>query len=234
MFYPQYGLFQSNWRPVPALLQGFDQHVRYVVSIAGDIRGLIAVALPVEISEGQEAFIASFDESVVRRNKTLDSGASLADQGFSEGAASLSEPSRCERHNAYARSRPSADSSVAVRIRKSSLPVKASLLTVGAIRSVGVRWLRGPHQRRLRRSWRTACKAVCRRRSCLIRGGTQRQHWLMQAGVKPWEAAGYLGMSVDTLIKHYGHHSPDHQEHAACAVAPKQRRKVNVKRMISG
>ena len=34
--------------------------------------------------------------------------------------------------------------------------------------------------------------------------------WLMQAGVDPWQAAGYLGMSVETLLRVYGHHHPDH------------------------
>jgi len=34
--------------------------------------------------------------------------------------------------------------------------------------------------------------------------------WLMQAGVDLWEAAGFLGMSVQTLEKNYGHHHPDH------------------------
>jgi hypothetical protein len=38
---------------------------------------------------------------------------------------------------------------------------------------------------------------------------------MMQAGVPIWEAAGFLGMTVKTLEKVYGHHSPDHQEHAA-------------------
>lgn len=36
--------------------------------------------------------------------------------------------------------------------------------------------------------------------------------WLMEAGVDMWEAAGYLGMTVQTLEKHYGHHRPDHQK----------------------
>ena len=30
--------------------------------------------------------------------------------------------------------------------------------------------------------------------------------WLMQLGTDPWEAAGYLGMSVKVLIDTYGHH----------------------------
>lgn len=34
--------------------------------------------------------------------------------------------------------------------------------------------------------------------------------WLMQAGVDIWEAAGYLGMTVETLSARYGHHHPDH------------------------
>jgi integrase len=42
-----------------------------------------------------------------------------------------------------------------------------------------------------------------------------RATWLMQAGIDPWEAAGHLGMSVQTLIKHYGHHHPNFQSRAA-------------------
>ena len=34
--------------------------------------------------------------------------------------------------------------------------------------------------------------------------------WLMQAGTDIWEAAGYLGMSVEMLSQRYGHHHPDH------------------------
>jgi integrase len=42
--------------------------------------------------------------------------------------------------------------------------------------------------------------------------------WLMEAGVDMWEAAGYLGMTVATLEKHYGHHRPDHQAGAVRAL----------------
>lgn len=35
--------------------------------------------------------------------------------------------------------------------------------------------------------------------------------WLMEEGVDVWAAAGYLGMSAQTLEKHYGHHREDHQ-----------------------
>lgn len=42
-----------------------------------------------------------------------------------------------------------------------------------------------------------------------------RATWMMQAGVPIWEAAGFLGMTVKTLERVYGHHDPEHQERAA-------------------
>ena len=41
--------------------------------------------------------------------------------------------------------------------------------------------------------------------------------WLMQLGTDKWEAAGYLGMSVEMLDRVYGHHHPDHLKGAANA-----------------
>lgn len=38
--------------------------------------------------------------------------------------------------------------------------------------------------------------------------------WLMQAGVDLWEAAGFLGMTVEMLSQRYGHHHPAHLERA--------------------
>ena len=38
--------------------------------------------------------------------------------------------------------------------------------------------------------------------------------WLMQAGVDMWEAAGFLGMTVEMLSQRYGHHHPAHFERA--------------------
>jgi integrase len=38
--------------------------------------------------------------------------------------------------------------------------------------------------------------------------------WLMQSRADPWQAAGYLGMSVETLTRSYGHHHPDHLKSA--------------------
>lgn len=51
-------------------------------------------------------------------------------------------------------------------------------------------------------------------------------HWLrhtaathlMEKNVPSWEAAGYLGMTVATLEKHYGHHRPTHQSVARKAM----------------
>ena len=35
--------------------------------------------------------------------------------------------------------------------------------------------------------------------------------WLAQSGVPVWEAAGFLGISPETLERVYGHHHPDYQ-----------------------
>jgi integrase len=42
--------------------------------------------------------------------------------------------------------------------------------------------------------------------------------WLMQRGVNLWDAAGYLGMTVQQLEQGYGHHHPDFQEDAVAAL----------------
>ena len=39
--------------------------------------------------------------------------------------------------------------------------------------------------------------------------------WLMQLGTDPWQAAGWLGMTLEQLQENYGHHHPDFQEQAA-------------------
>ncbi len=48
--------------------------------------------------------------------------------------------------------------------------------------------------------------------------------WLMQAGVDKWEAAGFLGMSVEMLDRVYGHHHPNHLRKAAHAIGYGRRR----------
>lgn len=35
--------------------------------------------------------------------------------------------------------------------------------------------------------------------------------WLMESGADPWAASAYMGMTVETLERHYGHHRPDYQ-----------------------
>jgi integrase len=45
--------------------------------------------------------------------------------------------------------------------------------------------------------------------------------WLMLNGVNVWRAAGFLGMSVETLDRVYGHHHPDFMSDAAQAIARK-------------
>ncbi len=47
--------------------------------------------------------------------------------------------------------------------------------------------------------------------------------WLMEGGADMWAAAGYLGMSVTTLEKHYGHHRPDYQDQAVRAITRRPR-----------
>lgn len=47
--------------------------------------------------------------------------------------------------------------------------------------------------------------------------------WGMQNGADPWELSGLLGMTVETLIRVYGHHSPDHQKGAADAITGRTR-----------
>lgn len=42
--------------------------------------------------------------------------------------------------------------------------------------------------------------------------------WLMQGGAEAWDAAGYLGMTVEMLDRTYGHHSPTHQQGAMDAL----------------
>jgi integrase len=43
--------------------------------------------------------------------------------------------------------------------------------------------------------------------------------WLMQRGVPIWDAAGFLGMTRETLERVYGHHHPDFLRSAAEALS---------------
>ena len=62
--------------------------------------------------------------------------------------------------------------------------------------------------------------------------------WAMQNGADLWQAAGFLGMTVEMLQARYGHHHPDFQADAARAVSmsPRQnpdRLTVNKQRQTS-
>ncbi|ODM75720.1 tyrosine-type recombinase/integrase [Bradyrhizobium elkanii] len=48
--------------------------------------------------------------------------------------------------------------------------------------------------------------------------------WLMQRGADPWQAAGYLGMSLDVLLNTYGHHHPDYLSDAVEKIAKRERK----------
>jgi hypothetical protein len=48
----------------------------------------------------------------------------------------------------------------------------------------------------------------------------------MRAGVDRWEAAGFLGMSVEMLNRVYGHHHPDHLRTAAHFIGYRPRGKI--------
>jgi hypothetical protein len=43
----------------------------------------------------------------------------------------------------------------------------------------------------------------------------------MQNRVDPWEAVGCLGMSVETLLRVYGHHHADHMKSAVEGITRK-------------
>lgn len=82
-------------------------------------------------------------------------------------------------------------------------------------------------------SVKTAFKSAVRKAGLDLTNGNVTPHtlrhtaatWLMQQGVDPWQAAGFLGMSVKTLLEVYGHHHPDYMKEAAQAFAAGARRK---------
>lgn len=49
--------------------------------------------------------------------------------------------------------------------------------------------------------------------------------WMMQNGeCTPQQAAGYLGMTIETMDRVYAHHHPDHQENAKAAIGGRPKR----------
>lgn len=92
------------------------------------------------------------------------------------------------------------------------------------------------------RSVKTAFKSAVRRAG-LGRGISPQtlRHtaatWLMQRGSDPWQAAGYLGMSLEVLLNTYGHHHPDHLADAVNKIAmrdPPSGRRAHVSGVVSG
>jgi len=57
--------------------------------------------------------------------------------------------------------------------------------------------------------------------------------WLMQSGTDRWQAASYLGMSVETLEKVYGHHHPDYLQAAVAAISNGSRTKREQMKTVS-
>lgn len=57
--------------------------------------------------------------------------------------------------------------------------------------------------------------------------------WMMQKGTDPWQAAGYLGMSLTILMDTYGHHHPDHMADAVEKIAQRPG-KAGQKQDVSG
>lgn len=70
----------------------------------------------------------------------------------------------------------------------------------------------------IKTAWRTACAAAG------LEGITPHvlRHsaitWAMQRGAKKWDAAGFFGVSLETLERVYGHHHEDHQQSAVEAM----------------
>lgn len=57
--------------------------------------------------------------------------------------------------------------------------------------------------------------------------------WLMQNGCDLWEASGYLGMSIQTLIDVYGHHHPDFMSEAVEAITRKNKKNATITKAVS-
>ena len=114
--------------------------------------------------------------------------------------------------------------------RQPPVPIPPRLLahlrrwrTRGVLRDHLVEW-QGQPVRSIKTGFATAVKRA--RLSGRVTPHTLRHTaatWLMHAGVDKWEAAGFLGMSVEMLDRVYGHHHPDHLRSAARAIGYRPR-----------
>ena len=84
----------------------------------------------------------------------------------------------------------------------------------------------GRRMEKLRRSWETiaAAAGVPDMTPHVVRHTAAT--WLMQAGADIYQAAGFLGMSVETLLRVYGHHHPDFQSEVANSARGRKRHAV--------
>ena len=57
--------------------------------------------------------------------------------------------------------------------------------------------------------------------------------WAMQNGADLWQAAGFLGMTIEMLQDRYGHHHPDFQADAARAVAARAPRQFPARMTVN-
>lgn len=90
----------------------------------------------------------------------------------------------------------------------------------------------GEQIEKLRRSWATvAARAGATDKDAPHIMRHTAATWLMQAGTDLYEAAGYLGMSPETLWNTYGKHHPDFQRNAARAVGGRRERVRTAGRM---
>ena len=99
------------------------------------------------------------------------------------------------------------------RKRTPPVPVPARLLAhLRRWERMGARWVvehKGQPVGSVKSAWRTTlreagiehCSPHDLRRTCAT--------WLMQGGADKWQAAGYLGMTMEMLETVYGHHHPD-------------------------
>lgn len=114
---------------------------------------------------------------------------------------------------------------VETKKRQPPVPIPPRLLahlrrwvTKGIVRNAVVEW-NGQPVRSVRTAFRRAVKLAGLGED--VTPHTLRHTaatWLMQAGVDKWEAAGFLGMSVEMLDRVYGHHHPTHLRGAARAI----------------
>jgi integrase len=108
--------------------------------------------------------------------------------------------------------------------RKPPVPLPPRLLAhlrrwqrLGIARKAVVEW-NGEAVASVRRAFRSAAQTAHLERVTPHTLRHSAATWLMQKGVDIWTAAGFLGMTPETLQRVYGHHHPDYMRAAADAI----------------